>query len=281
MTMPPAASGTTVVRRQLGRRLRRLREQAGKTTADVQAAKLASTVKLWRVETGKIPVRIADVRALCWLYGADAATTDALTTLAEGTTGQDWWERGWDDEAHLVGFDLYLGLEAAASRLSLYQPEAVHGLFQTEEYARAVQWCTLLEPTPDQVERTVRIRLTRQDRLFGRATPPGIRLVLSELALTREVGSAEVMAEQRAQLLEFEARDGVEVRVLPVAAGPHAGIWGEFALLDFDDPDDPTVAYTETDAGALFVETPDGVGRKRRIFARLQELSVPIEEFPS
>jgi transcriptional regulator with XRE-family HTH domain len=278
MSMTPAMTGTTVVRRQLGRRLRRLREQAGKTTLDVEAAKLASTVKLWRIETGKISVKIADVRALCWLYDADAATTDALTVLAEGTTGQDWWERGWD-AAHLAGFDLYLGLESAASQLSLYQPELVHGLFQTEEYARAVQWGTLLESTAEDVERTVRTRLTRQEMIFGRSAPPRIDAVLSEWALTRPAGSAEVMARQRAHLLELAGQDGVEIGVLPAAAGPHPGHRGEFALLDFDDPDDPAVVYTETEAGATFIERPEGVARQRRIFARLQELSIPIREF--
>jgi transcriptional regulator with XRE-family HTH domain len=278
MTMTLAATGTTVVRRQLGRRLRRLREQAGKTTQDVGAAKLASTVKLWRIETGKVPVKIADVRALCWLYGADGATTDALASLAEGTTGQDWWERG-DDTVRLAGFDLYLGMEAAASRLSLYQPEIVHGLFQTEEYARAVQWGTLLDPTEADVERTVRTRLRRQESLFGRATPVAIEAVFSEWALTRPVGSADIMKRQWSRLRDLQGRKGIEISVVPASAGPHPGYRGEFALLDFDDPDDPAVAYNEVVTGATFVERPGGVERQRRVFDRLQELSFPIKEF--
>ena len=271
-------TGTTVVRRQLGRRLRRLREQAGKTTADVEAAKLASTVKLWRIETGKVPVKIADVRALCWLYGADDASTDALATLAEGTNGQDWWQGS--GERHLEGFDLYLGLEFAASAIAAYQPEVVHGLFQTEEYARAVECGTLLDPTADEVDHHVRTRLTRQQVLFDRPAPPRIRAVFSEWALTRPVGTPDVSARQREHLHDLAGRDGIEIGVLPAAAGPHPGFRGEFALLDFDDPDDPSVIYIETEAGAALVERRDGVARQRRIFQRLQELSVPIKEFP-
>jgi len=78
--------GSTVIRRQLGRRLRKLRDAAGKTERDVEEAGLASRTKLWRIEAGKVGVRIADVRTLCWLYGADQATTDALAALATGTT---------------------------------------------------------------------------------------------------------------------------------------------------------------------------------------------------
>src|SRR5262249_56334189 len=83
-------AGSTVVRRQLGRRLRRLREAAGKTERDVEEANLASRAKLWRIESGKVPTKVADVRALCWLYGADQRTTDALAELAVGTTTHAW-----------------------------------------------------------------------------------------------------------------------------------------------------------------------------------------------
>lgn len=279
--MPAAVPGTTVIRRQLGRRLRKLREQAGKTIADVAAAKLASEVKVWRIESGKVAVRIADARALCWLYGVDADTTDALAELAEHTTGHDWWQRNDADTVHFPGFDLYLGLEAIAARLSLYQPELVPGLLQTEEYARAVEWGSLLDPTEDGVENSVRTRLTRQELLLGRAVPPRIDATLSEWALTRPVGAAGVMEEQRAHLLELTDREGIEIRVLPATAGPHPGFLGEFVLLDFADPDDPAVVYTESHAGLSLIERPEGIARQRRIVARLQELSVPIEEFTS
>jgi transcriptional regulator with XRE-family HTH domain len=280
MSMPASVPGTTVIRRQLGRRLRRLREQSGKTIADVAAAKLASEVKVWRIETGRSAVRIADVRALCWLYGVDAATTDKLAALAENTIGQDWWE-GSGGGRYREGFDLYLGLESIASQISAYTPELVFGPFQTEDYARVVQWGSLLDPTEQDVERTVQTRLARSRVLFERATPPLIRAVLSEQALTRPVGSAGIVARQRARLLEFDGREGIELRVLPTAAGPHPGHRGDFILLDFDDPHDPPVVYTEPDAGVSIIERPDRAARQRRVFARLLELSVPIKEFPS
>jgi transcriptional regulator with XRE-family HTH domain len=277
MSMTASVPGTTVIRRQLGRRLRRLREQAGKTIADVAAAKLASEVKVWRIETGRLPVKIADVRALCWLYGVDGATTDELAVLAENTVGQDWWQGAGN--RYLEGFDLYLGLESIANQISLYLPELVFGPFQTEEYARTVQWGSLLDPTQEDVERTVQTRLARRHVLFERVDPPRVQAVLSELALTRTIGSPEVTARQRTHLLGLGGQEGVEIGVLPTAAGPHPGHRGEFTLLDFDDPHDPSVVYTETDTSVSIIERPDGVTRQRRIFTRLQELSVPIKEF--
>src|SRR5687768_17301650 len=102
-------AGSTVVRRQLGRHLRRLRDGAGKTDADVEEAGLASKAKLWRIETGKVTVKPGDVRGLCWLYGAEPRTIDALATLATGTRSQGWWE----DYGHRWS-GLRLGLEETA-----------------------------------------------------------------------------------------------------------------------------------------------------------------------
>src|SRR5690349_10341366 len=132
--MPMA--GSTVVRRQLGRQLRKLRDKAGKSDRDVEESSLASRTKLWRIETGKTAVRIADVRALCWLYNADPTTTESLVRLAQGTNTQNWWEERFAD---LPGwFWLYLGLESTATSVCVYDPELVFGLLQSRRYMEAI-----------------------------------------------------------------------------------------------------------------------------------------------
>src|SRR6266496_3104141 len=149
-------SGSTVVRRQLGRRLRRLREVAGKTDRDVEEATLASRTKLWRIESGKAPVKVADVRALCWLYGADQATTEALASLAMATVAQGWWEDYGDS---LPGwFSLYIGLEAAATEIYIYDPELIHGLLQTPSYLHAVYDAGIGEVDEVTVQKQIKLR---------------------------------------------------------------------------------------------------------------------------
>ena len=69
-------AGSVVVRRSLGRRLKALRLAARKTQADVAA--VASPAKLKRIEAGQVAQRMADVRTLCFMYGADEATTEQL-----------------------------------------------------------------------------------------------------------------------------------------------------------------------------------------------------------
>ena len=111
-----AGAGSLVVRRQLGAKLRQLRIAAGKSMADVDAAGLGSKAKMSRIEAGKGPVKIADVRALCWLYGANDATTEALSALAPGTQQEDWW----DVHGSTVvpdWFGVYAGLEASSCAL--------------------------------------------------------------------------------------------------------------------------------------------------------------------
>src|SRR3954452_13914185 len=132
-----AGGGSVVIRRQLGFKLRRLRLAAGKDVADVTEAGLGSKAKISRIETGRGAVKVADIRALCWLYGADPATTDALAALAPGTKQEDWWQ----DYGQAVvpdWFGLYAGREPAPSRIRCFEPEFVHGLLQTQDYARAV-----------------------------------------------------------------------------------------------------------------------------------------------
>ena len=120
---------------------------------------------LHRIETGKVPATVANVRALCWLYTADTSMTDALAELALGTSEEQWW-----DASPLVPdwFKLYVGLEASAARNYLIYGEIVPGEWQTEAYARAI---FAREQTTDaeSADRQVRLRLQRQKTLTSRA----------------------------------------------------------------------------------------------------------------
>jgi transcriptional regulator with XRE-family HTH domain len=66
--------GSPVARRQLGNELRRLRNEAGKTHADVQEALIASRTKMWRIEHGETNTRPADVLALARLPPASTSS---------------------------------------------------------------------------------------------------------------------------------------------------------------------------------------------------------------
>lgn len=269
-------TGQRVVRRALGRRLTRLRMGSGKSRREVAEAKLGiSEPTLHRIETGKVPVTVANVRALCWLYGADESITDALAELALGTSQEEWW-----DTSPVIPdwFKLYVGLEASASRICSYEGELVPGELQTEQYARAV--FAAEEPANHEAaDRHVKLRVQRQKTLFARTPAPQLVTVLGEGALTRPVGGEAVLKAQIEHLRRVAQRDSVEIKVLSFSVGAHAAMAGAFRILDFNDPEDPDVVYLESHVGALYLEEAAEVEEYRRIFELIRKDAVPVEEY--
>jgi transcriptional regulator with XRE-family HTH domain len=269
-------TGQRVVRRTLGRRLTRLRIASGKSRREVAEAKLGiSEPTLHRIETGKVPVTVANVRALCWLYGADASITDALAELALGTSQEEWW-----DASPVIPdwFKLYVGLEASASRIHSYDGEVVPGELQTEQYARAVFGAE--QPAdPEAADRHVKLRMQRQQALFARVPGPEVVTILGEGALSRPVGGEAVLKAQIEHLRQVSLRANFDIRVLPFSVGAHAAMAGAFRVMDFDDPEDPDVVYLESHVGALYLEEPDEVDEYRRIFELIRSEAIPVEDY--
>jgi transcriptional regulator with XRE-family HTH domain len=269
-------TGQRVVRRALGRRLTRLRAATGKSRREVAEAKLGiSEPTLHRIETGKGPVTVANVRALCWLYGADASITDALAELALGTSQEEWWDANpvipdW--------FKLYVGLEASAIRIHSYDGEVVPGELQTEQYARAL-FAAEQATDPETADRQVKLRLQRQQTLFGRRPAPEVVTVIGEGALTRPVGGEAVLKAQLEHLRLMADHEQVQIKVLPFSVGAHAAMAGAFRILDFEDPEDPDIVYLEPHVGAIYLEERAEVEEYRRIFALVIAAAIPVQDY--
>ena len=241
---------------------------------DVVEAGIGSKAKIHRIEAGKGPVKMADVRTLCWLYDADMTTTDALAALAPGTQQEDWWEP-YSSVVVPDWFGLRLGLESTASRFRCFDPQLVHGMLQTKDYARA-----LIEAedtlTPDVVDQRLAVRMDRQRRVLGSGAE--LTVVLGAGALSLVVGSRDVMAAQLDHLRRLDGDGAATIRALPWTAGAYPAR-GSFDLLDFDDADDPSVVYVEFSTGARYVEQPPQVAEYERVFGVLMDRTIPIEEW--
>jgi len=276
--MALAGTSSALVRRQLGIRLRRLREQAGKTHEDVEVAGIAGPTKMWRIEKGKVPVKVGDIWALCNLYSAPPDVTEALVALAQGTRGGTYWEE-YGDLVVPDWLGLYAGLEGAARSIEAYHPELVHGLLQTPDYARAV---ISADDRLDLsvIEKRLKFRLDRQRAVLEQDPPPRFRVTLGAGALALVVGSPEIMQAQFEHLLSVVRAGIVSIRVIPWAAGAYP-MRGAFTLLDFDDPDDPAVAYVEIPMGARYMEQEAQLQEYRYVLSVLQTKSVPIEDYKS
>ena len=129
----------------------------------------------------------------------------------------------------------------------------MYGLFQTEDYARAV---TRLghQAAPDAaIERRVELRARRQE-LLARASRPRIWSVMDEAVLRRPVGGPAVMRAQLRRLIEMAGMPRVTVQVVPFARGGHAGASGSFSILRFQERDLPDLVYAEQLTSAVYLE---------------------------
>lgn len=270
-----APSGSTMVRRQLGRKLRHLREACGKTREDVVATRLMSLGKLKSIEYGRSMVRPGDAYELGRLYGAAPEVIEGLRHLAIATTQQGWWEAYGEDLAK--DFDIYLDLETYASEIWAYEPNVIHGLLQTEDYAFAVERGSAPDLDEKQIRAHVQLRMLRQHSLRERRPRPLVHLVLGEPALRLRVGDDDLHARQHERLLEAAEDDVFDLRVLS-ANGAHPGLLGGFTVMDFPDPEDPSVAYIESYGGGRYNDRQAHVARHRNVFQTVYGRATPFKE---
>ncbi|MEU8153133.1 helix-turn-helix transcriptional regulator [Micromonospora sp. NPDC048986] len=275
----PDDIGSTVPRRQLGRLLRQFRNEAGVTLDAAAEALEYSRQKIWRVECGQGSVRVLDVKAMCELYGVSPEMTEAMRGLAAETKSKGWWHAYGD--AVPSWFELYVGLESAASRLRGFDESLIPGILQTKGYADAlIRRGRIL--SDEERERAVQVRLQRQALLVRRLPPaPRLESVLSEAVLRRTVGGPNVMTAQLDHLLRVSELPNVSVRVLPLAAGPHPGaVAGTVMILDFPPTKggraapEPSVVYSESLTGALYLDKPDELAAYERVWGGLDAMAL-------
>ena len=179
-----AASGPTVLRMLLGGQLRRLREAAGITPDRAGYEIRASRSKISRVEHGRVGFKERDVADLLTLYGVtDEQVRHHMLSLAQQANSPGWWARY--DDVMPDWFETYVGLEQATSLIRTYELQFVPGLFQTEDYARAVTVLGHRAASPAEIDRRVSLRVKRQQILSRDETGPKVWAVIDESALRR------------------------------------------------------------------------------------------------
>ena len=273
----PATSSPTVKRRRLAAELHACREQAGLTIEDVALELEWSAAKVSRIENARVRVLPRDVKYLLRTYGVAEGDPawDILTTLARESRQKGWWHAYGDTIGE--SFSTYVGLEADASTVRIYESEYVPGLLQTEEYAREVIRAGSPTVTADDVEKYVALRMARQRRL-AESHRPELWAVVNEGALRRLTGGGGVMRAQLRCLLEQSHQPHVTLQLMPFGTGAHAGMGGAFTILSFPEPADPEVVYVNYNTGSLFLEKPDEVTRFALIFNHLRAAALSVSE---
>ena len=248
-----------VRRRLLGAALRRFREQAGFTLEDAARILECDRSKISRIETGQRGVRPKELRELLVEYGVDDTRRDALVTIARQAHQAGWWQ----SYSHVLSdaYQDFISLEASAATIWTYEAQLVPGLLQTEGYARAIAFASLVGESQEEREQFVQARLSRQ-QVLTRDNPLQLWAVLSEGALLQMVGGREVMQAQLRHLIEVGSNQpNVNIQVLPFAAGAHAATSGPFAIMKFPEAPDLGVVYLEGQTGGIYLESADEVAR--------------------
>lgn len=212
-----------------GRQVRKERLAHGWSLDELSRQTGINAAHLSRIENGRRPPTEAVARA------CDAAFPERRGWFS------DWYDesRAWAEIP--PGFRSWAEVEEKAVTLHVWSPGIVHGLLQTENYARAL--ISVQPPVTAEIARARLVsRMERQRRVMARDDPPSAWFVVDELALYRLVGSTEIMAAQLRQLLAVAALPRVTLTVMPAVAHPANA--SELIIAD-------NVAYAEHMAGGF------------------------------
>jgi transcriptional regulator with XRE-family HTH domain len=167
-----------------------------------------------------------------------------------------------------AGFRSWAEYEPKSATLRVWSPGIVHGLLQTEAYAR-----DLLSVSPgvsgEIVSARLSSRMERQRRVLHREDPPSAWFVVDEFALYRCVGSAEIMSAQLRRLLEVARLPNVTMTVMPAVT--HPGNESEFIIAD-------GAVYAEHAVGGYVFTEQETVTRLATRFDTLRGESYRVSE---
>ncbi|WUS97535.1 helix-turn-helix transcriptional regulator [Streptomyces sp. NBC_00708] len=242
---PAESDGTAHLFRALGRQLKFLRERAGMSQKELASATHCGEDLISAMERG---VRTPQVEFLA--LADRALNTGGFLSVAaeevrEALTRSRARHPGW--------FRDYARTEAEAVALHIYSTQAVPGLLQTEEYARAV--FTQRRPLLDEqtIEKRVADRMARQ-QLFERWPAPTLSFLLEESILQRPIGGENVHRAQLQRLLTVGQMRNVELQVVTTDRTEHPSLDTSFTLVTPKGRQE--AAYTETYGYARLITDP-------------------------
>ncbi|WP_051385541.1 helix-turn-helix domain-containing protein [Actinokineospora inagensis] len=263
--------GSLVRRWRLGKQLRELREAAGKSQDDAADYLGVKRPTISRIENGRHSILPKNVRFLCQLYEIGAPQVDTLIRQAEESNERGWWVSHSDTMPDW--HETYVGFEADAKAICVYESELVYGLLQVPGYTRAVRSAFVDQIDEAELSRFLGFREERQKRLDNRQ--PNLRVILNETVVRRQVGD---MREQLLHLVKASEWPYLTLQVLPFAAGPHPGMTNSFSLLTLPEEPAPNFVYLEHADGAIYLERPADLKLYAANFDRMSEQALSPDD---
>ncbi|MFF7632558.1 helix-turn-helix domain-containing protein [Kitasatospora sp. NPDC008050] len=252
--------GKATPRTMLGRRLRRMRNDAGLSLRALAEQVGYPHTYLSRVEHGEQLPSEALVAALDAHFRTNALFADLLE-MAQETATPDYHRS-------------FVEGEGLASRIQVFTSSLVPGLLQTEDYARALFRVSIPGEPDEQITARVETRMRRK-RIFTKDDPPFFWAMMDEAALKRPLGGSKCMREQLRQLLEPRIPH-ITIQVLPFSQGAHPMLGGSLTLLTMEGG--TTIGYVESFASGETVELPRKVVELTQMFDLARSKALPEKE---
>ncbi|WP_210586813.1 helix-turn-helix transcriptional regulator [Streptomyces sp. GESEQ-35] len=209
--------GMSEVLEMVGRHVRRWRERAGLTQAELGSRIGYTEHQVSAVERGRRIPKPAFLDKADEVVGAEGM----LAEFKEDVEKLRYPKKVRD----------LARLEGDAAELGAYAALHIHGLLQTEEYTRALY--RMRRPMLDEetIEQYVAARMARQ-QIFERRPIPVLSFVQEEVTLRRPLGGKMVMRLQLERLLEVGRSRRADLQVMPTDREDHAAMGGSFMLVD-------------------------------------------------
>jgi transcriptional regulator with XRE-family HTH domain len=243
--------------RQVSLLLRTLREDLGLSGAEVAKALGMSPSKISRIETGSRGLRVDDVAVMLGHYKVPEQKRNQILDQVRKSEERGWWESQGLGLPQL--WQALINFESRATRIQNFEALVVPGLLQTDEYTEAL--IRSINKTLSKVELTnlVASRRARQAVLGRRELQ--FLAIIDEGALLRPIAESGVMRRQLRHLVDTGERPNITVCVVPLQAGPYAGLQGPFAVLEFED--EPSLAYIENHHFGMFLDEKEDIAAYR------------------
>lgn len=251
---------------ELGQLIKRAREAAGLSPADVDEALHWYAGRQRRVELGTRVLSWAELNAIADLIGVHGAERDAWHKLGEAARKREAPQRVADFA------QAYVTHERAAVDIRYYSDALIYGPLQTEDYAKALLGTS---DAPD-VSEQLATRVARS-AVIHREPAPHLSVVLGEAALHVCVGGERVLRAQLEHLVSLAELSNVDIRVIPYSVGAHRSLGVTFHYLRLEAPDIKRV-YLEGLTSATYVHVDSEIAVYERAFDQVRSAAADAAE---
>ncbi|MFC9430272.1 helix-turn-helix domain-containing protein [Streptomyces sp. NPDC056987] len=266
MPISPSSSAQAA-RKNVARRLRDLRRDAGLTGTELASACGWHHAKTSRIENARTPPSPTDIRLWCRACSAEDQAEDLIAASLHAESLYTEWRRRARTGLRQIQ-ESAVPLYRSTKVFRVYARALMPGVLQTEGYARALLGTNArLLDVPDDGAEAAAARVKRSQIIHE----AGHRFVLlvEEHVLRFRLGDSDTMAAQLGHLLGAGALPSVSLGVIPMSTAQRP-LWVQEPFSAFDD----TLVAVELLSARVNITQPSEIALYLKAFEELQALAV-------